>query len=96
MTDNNKDDGRPDTKINVDDGIVQTDLLIVGAGPAGASLACFLAQHGKANDNTTRVLELRSGRSERNYAGFHAHHRRYPSSTYNEHGSTGMSAGYRS
>ncbi|KUJ13596.1 uncharacterized protein LY89DRAFT_622534 [Mollisia scopiformis] len=26
--------------------IVETDLLIVGAGPAGASLACFLAQYG--------------------------------------------------
>ena len=24
-----------------------TDYLIVGTGPAGASLACFLAQHGK-------------------------------------------------
>ena len=27
--------------------ILETDLLIVGAGPAGASLACFLAQHGE-------------------------------------------------
>jgi NADPH-dependent 2,4-dienoyl-CoA reductase/sulfur reductase-like enzyme len=26
---------------------VVTDLLIVGTGPAGASLACFLASHGK-------------------------------------------------
>jgi hypothetical protein len=26
--------------------LVTTDLLIIGAGPAGASLACFLAQHG--------------------------------------------------
>ncbi|KAH6682997.1 FAD binding domain-containing protein [Halenospora varia] len=25
---------------------IETDLLIIGAGPAGASLACFLAQHG--------------------------------------------------
>lgn len=38
---------------NVDDqpsstssAIAETDLLIIGAGPAGASLACFLAQHG--------------------------------------------------
>lgn len=29
------------------DEVVKTDLLIVGAGPAGASLACFLAAHGK-------------------------------------------------
>lgn len=24
----------------------ETDLLIVGAGPAGASLACFLSEYG--------------------------------------------------
>ncbi|GAB1319800.1 FAD binding domain-containing protein [Madurella fahalii] len=30
-----------------DEEIVKTDLLIVGAGPAGASLACFLAAHGR-------------------------------------------------
>lgn len=29
-----------------DDAILKTDLLIVGAGPAGASLACFLGSHG--------------------------------------------------
>jgi NADPH-dependent 2,4-dienoyl-CoA reductase/sulfur reductase-like enzyme len=28
---------------------VETDLLIVGAGPAGAALACFLAQNGKSS-----------------------------------------------
>jgi 2-polyprenyl-6-methoxyphenol hydroxylase-like FAD-dependent oxidoreductase len=28
---------------------LETDLLIVGAGPAGASLACFLASHGQTN-----------------------------------------------
>lgn len=28
-------------------GTMHTDYLIVGTGPAGASLACFLAQHGK-------------------------------------------------
>lgn len=30
-----------------DEEIIKTDLLIVGAGPAGASLACFLAAHGR-------------------------------------------------
>ena len=25
---------------------IETDVLIVGAGPAGASLACFLTQYG--------------------------------------------------
>ena len=29
-----------------DEILLKTDLLIVGAGPAGASLACFLAAHG--------------------------------------------------
>lgn len=38
LNDNNK-NSRPDT--------VATDLLIIGTGPAGASLACFLASHGK-------------------------------------------------
>jgi glycine/D-amino acid oxidase-like deaminating enzyme len=33
-----------------DEEVVKTDLLIVGAGPAGASLACFLAAHGRYLD----------------------------------------------
>ncbi|KAJ8067609.1 hypothetical protein OCU04_003219 [Sclerotinia nivalis] len=35
-----------DVKTTVTDGFIKTDLLIVGAGPAGASLACFLGHHG--------------------------------------------------
>ena len=35
------------TRIAMDEEIVKTDLLIVGAGPAGAALACFLASHGE-------------------------------------------------
>ena len=31
---------------NEDDTVIETPYLIAGAGPAGASLACFLAQHG--------------------------------------------------
>ncbi|KAK0631378.1 FAD binding domain-containing protein [Immersiella caudata] len=31
----------------MEDEIIKTDLLIVGAGPAGAALACFLAAHGR-------------------------------------------------
>jgi 2-polyprenyl-6-methoxyphenol hydroxylase-like FAD-dependent oxidoreductase len=31
----------------MDDSIIKTDLLVVGAGPAGAALACFLAAHGR-------------------------------------------------
>jgi hypothetical protein len=30
---------------------IKTDLLIVGAGPAGAGLACFLAAHGEDAPN---------------------------------------------
>ena len=29
-----------------DDGVIETDFLIVGTGPSGGSLACFLASHG--------------------------------------------------
>ena len=27
-------------------GVIETDFLIVGTGPAGGALACFLASHG--------------------------------------------------
>ncbi|CAK3997996.1 related to phenol 2-monooxygenase [Lecanosticta acicola] len=38
--------GSRDTNQNTDhEGIIETPFLIVGAGPAGASLACFLASH---------------------------------------------------
>jgi flavin-dependent dehydrogenase len=30
---------------------VFTDYLIVGTGPAGASLACFLTQHGECTND---------------------------------------------
>ena len=40
---------------------VETELLIVGAGPAGASLACFLASHGMLHARL-RIL-LTSGRT---------------------------------
>lgn len=35
------------------DSHVQTDFLIVGAGPAGAALAAFLGQNGKENHKPT-------------------------------------------
>ena len=31
----------------------ETEFLIVGAGPAGASLACFLTSYGTFNGHTT-------------------------------------------
>ncbi|KAH8882415.1 hypothetical protein GQ53DRAFT_847613 [Thozetella sp. PMI_491] len=42
------------------EGIVKTDLLIVGAGPAGASLACFLGAHGR----TGIIIAAASGTAE--------------------------------
>ena len=36
----------PNDALPQDDTIIDTPFLIAGAGPAGASLACFLAQHG--------------------------------------------------
>lgn len=35
--------------------LIKTDLLIVGAGPAGASLACFLGQHGQPQNDRPPV-----------------------------------------
>lgn len=34
----------------MEEDIIETDLLIVGAGPAGASLACFLSAHGRRTE----------------------------------------------
>ena len=31
----------------IDSPVLDVDVLIVGAGPTGASLACFLASHGE-------------------------------------------------
>jgi thioredoxin reductase len=36
----------------MDTEIIETDLLIVGAGPAGAALACFLASYGISLGNS--------------------------------------------
>lgn len=44
---NGKTNGASIPKENPTAAIVETDLLIIGAGPAGAGLACFLTQHGK-------------------------------------------------
>lgn len=37
---------------NTEPDITDVDFLVVGMGPAGASLACFLAQNGGYRDNT--------------------------------------------
>jgi flavin-dependent dehydrogenase len=35
--------------------IVETDIFIVGAGPAGGSLACFLAQNGISTSTFQKI-----------------------------------------
>lgn len=35
---------------------IETEYLVVGAGPAGASLACFLGQNGEQG-SSTKYLE---------------------------------------
>jgi NADPH-dependent 2,4-dienoyl-CoA reductase/sulfur reductase-like enzyme len=39
--------------------VLRTNILIVGAGPAGASLACFLASHGKFQTFQEFIYECR-------------------------------------
>jgi flavin-dependent dehydrogenase len=41
--------------------ILEVDHLIVGAGPAGASLACFLGKHGKCLNNTADIPDHLTG-----------------------------------
>lgn len=48
--------------------IIDTDLLIVGTGPAGASLACFLASHGKYGKKTPCFYHLILHRTQRHHA----------------------------
>ena len=38
--------------------VVQTELLIVGAGPAGGALACFLASHGTCSVCVANLLMI--------------------------------------
>jgi glycine/D-amino acid oxidase-like deaminating enzyme len=73
-------------------GILETDLLIIGAGPAGASLACFLAQHGKEAQAPRIALLTIELRIEGHHAGINARHCRYSKSPHHEYGRAGMSA----
>ena len=40
--------GKSEAEDRADLPVIDVDVLISGAGPAGASLACFLASHGKS------------------------------------------------
>jgi hypothetical protein len=74
---------------------IETDLLIIGAGPAGAALACFLAQHGKIfNWQLRNAISDMQNRFERHYVGGDAEHSRYPQSPHHQHGRPRMSARY--
>lgn len=42
---------QPRTEVKMEK--IKSDILIVGTGPAGASLACFLASHGMPKNLTT-------------------------------------------
>lgn len=45
-TDRMESNTQPDNSDQVEDHVVDTEFLIVGAGPAGAALACFLVSYG--------------------------------------------------
>jgi malic enzyme len=74
---------------DMDDDIVKTDLLIVGAGPAGAALACFLAAHGMHMHYTRDVTRLGIDSAHRAYR-YHdlgsLWMRRNAAGPHNEHG----------
>lgn len=38
--------------------VTTTDILIVGTGPAGASLACFLASYGEATFHLSSICRV--------------------------------------
>lgn len=37
---------------------IETDVLIVGAGPAGASLGCFLTRYGQGHDALYSLVDV--------------------------------------
>ncbi|KAI1182229.1 hypothetical protein F5B17DRAFT_421474 [Nemania serpens] len=37
---------------------IETDVLIVGAGPAGASLGCFLTRYGQRHDALHLLVDV--------------------------------------
>ena len=39
------------------DGSIDTEFLIVGAGPAGAALACFLGSYGRVNISQMSLIK---------------------------------------
>jgi hypothetical protein len=68
--------------------LVTTDLLIVGAGPAGASLACFLSSYGTCGRNIVRSPGSLLTPSHARRSNWHHHccskrYSRHTSSTHN-------------
>jgi len=74
--------------------IIKTALLIVGAGPAGAALACFLASHGMRSPNPG-ASPTDGCRTHGNHDLGRARLRRDAPRAHHQHGRPRMSARHR-
>lgn len=76
-------------------GIVDTEFLVVGAGPAGAALACFLGSYGEyqgSNPYETNQSYPLTGNSKRlqgYYDQFCPGNSQHAKGAYHQHGSNG-------
>lgn len=67
--------------------ILDVDYLIVGAGPAGASLACFLGKYGSSSPDITfaiSAINRSRGRTEGAHHQCRSFHGPYASSSYHQ------------
>ena len=64
-----------------------TDLLIVGTGPAGASLACFLASHGWYSCARRWTKNSHTFRTDWSHCEPGSGQRGHPKGSYHEYGS---------
>lgn len=71
---------------------VETEFLIAGAGPAGASLACFLTSYGTIPGCATfleKILTNVTTRFERNHDQRGTRNGQHPPGSYYKHGGAG-------
>src|SRR5699024_5676550 len=73
------------------DSTINTEFLIIGAGPAGAALACFLGSHGKSKYSKHQSLNAKETRPQRNNDKCRPWNSQYSQSPYHQHGSIRMS-----